>query len=174
MKKIPRHKKSSIEKQVEPDVAILIKEMQQQLVSLERKIDALSSNSSEKPFPKKHFSDSFRSFDRSHHGHRKGRQGDSFRERSFTQAVCAECNKECEVPFKPSGDRPVYCSECFSKRNQNNSFGMNRNNGPREGHFSREHGFDKSRDEGNRGGASRKKPFFKRGKSSFRDSGKSY
>jgi len=26
------------------------------------------------------------------------------------------CNKECEVPFKPSGDRPVYCKECFSKR----------------------------------------------------------
>lgn len=32
------------------------------------------------------------------------------------KAICAECNKECEVPFKPSGDRPVYCKDCFSKR----------------------------------------------------------
>ena len=32
------------------------------------------------------------------------------------KATCAECQKECEVPFKPSGDRPVYCKECFSKR----------------------------------------------------------
>lgn len=32
------------------------------------------------------------------------------------KAVCAGCKKDCEVPFKPSGDRPVYCKECFSKR----------------------------------------------------------
>ncbi len=32
------------------------------------------------------------------------------------KATCAGCQKECEVPFKPSGDRPVYCKECFSKR----------------------------------------------------------
>ena len=30
--------------------------------------------------------------------------------------TCAQCGKETEVPFKPSGDRPVYCSDCFSKR----------------------------------------------------------
>jgi len=32
------------------------------------------------------------------------------------KAICADCGKECEVPFKPSGDRPVYCKECFAKR----------------------------------------------------------
>jgi CxxC-x17-CxxC domain-containing protein len=31
------------------------------------------------------------------------------------QAVCAECGRECEVPFKPSGDRPVLCSICFKQ-----------------------------------------------------------
>ena len=36
--------------------------------------------------------------------------------REMHKAICAECKKECEVPFKPSGDRPVYCKECFSKR----------------------------------------------------------
>ena len=29
--------------------------------------------------------------------------------------VCAECGKEAKVPFKPTEDRPVYCSECFAK-----------------------------------------------------------
>lgn len=35
--------------------------------------------------------------------------------RSMFQAVCADCHKSCEVPFKPS-DRPVYCKECFTVR----------------------------------------------------------
>jgi len=38
------------------------------------------------------------------------------RDRQMYKATCAECKKECEVPFKPSGDRPVYCKDCFSKR----------------------------------------------------------
>lgn len=36
--------------------------------------------------------------------------------REMFTATCAECKKECQVPFKPSGDRPVYCKDCFSKR----------------------------------------------------------
>jgi CxxC-x17-CxxC domain-containing protein len=32
------------------------------------------------------------------------------------QAVCAECGKECEVPFQPTGDKPVYCSTCFGNK----------------------------------------------------------
>ncbi len=39
-------------------------------------------------------------------------------QREMHPAVCAECNKDTEVPFLPSGDRPVYCSDCFSKRPQ--------------------------------------------------------
>ena len=31
-------------------------------------------------------------------------------------AVCAECGKDTTVPFRPRGDRPVYCSDCFSKQ----------------------------------------------------------
>ena len=38
------------------------------------------------------------------------------RPREMFKATCADCKKECEVPFKPSGDRPVYCKDCFSKR----------------------------------------------------------
>lgn len=34
-------------------------------------------------------------------------------ERQYHTAVCARCGKEARVPFKPRGDRPVYCSDCF-------------------------------------------------------------
>ncbi len=30
-------------------------------------------------------------------------------------AVCATCGKNCEVPFRPTGDKPIYCSNCFEK-----------------------------------------------------------
>lgn len=40
------------------------------------------------------------------------RGGDERRE--MFKAVCAECGKPCEVPFRPSGDRPVYCRDCFA------------------------------------------------------------
>ena len=45
----------------------------------------------------------------------KGEKRD-FGPRKMHKAVCAECKQECEVPFKPSGDRPVYCKTCFEKR----------------------------------------------------------
>jgi CxxC-x17-CxxC domain-containing protein len=30
-------------------------------------------------------------------------------------AVCGSCGSACQVPFQPTQDRPVYCSDCFSK-----------------------------------------------------------
>jgi len=35
--------------------------------------------------------------------------------RQMYKAVCAECGKECEVPFEPREGKPVYCSECYKK-----------------------------------------------------------
>ena len=39
-----------------------------------------------------------------------------FGPREMHKATCADCGKECEVPFKPTEGRPVYCRECFAKR----------------------------------------------------------
>jgi len=36
-------------------------------------------------------------------------------ERKMYKAVCADCGKECEVPFKPMEGRPVYCRDCYRK-----------------------------------------------------------
>ncbi len=35
--------------------------------------------------------------------------------RQMYPVVCAQCGAETEVPFEPRGDRPVYCSDCYSK-----------------------------------------------------------
>ncbi len=36
--------------------------------------------------------------------------------REMFPAVCGDCGKQTEVPFRPRGDRPVFCSDCFSRR----------------------------------------------------------
>ncbi len=52
----------------------------------------------------------FRGGDR---GERAG--GPEGNRREMFKATCAECGKSCEVPFRPSGDRPVYCKDCFQQ-----------------------------------------------------------
>ena len=37
-------------------------------------------------------------------------------EREFFIGVCANCGGEAKIPFQPTNDRPVYCSECFAAR----------------------------------------------------------
>jgi len=37
-------------------------------------------------------------------------------ERTMTDVVCASCGRETQVPFVPRGDKPVYCSDCFSQQ----------------------------------------------------------
>ncbi len=37
------------------------------------------------------------------------------------KAVCGKCGKDCEVPFRPSGDRPVFCNECFDRNGNSDS-----------------------------------------------------
>jgi len=40
--------------------------------------------------------------------------------RRFHTAVCSDCGKDCEVPFKPDPNRPVYCRGCWEiRRNVN-------------------------------------------------------
>ncbi|MBA7554971.1 hypothetical protein ES705_47612 [subsurface metagenome] len=36
--------------------------------------------------------------------------------REMHKVTCAECGIETEVPFKPDGERPVYCRDCYQKK----------------------------------------------------------
>ena len=41
--------------------------------------------------------------------------GDSYgAPREMHPVVCDQCGKDATVPFVPRGDKPVYCSDCFS------------------------------------------------------------
>jgi CxxC-x17-CxxC domain-containing protein len=53
-------------------------------------------------------------------GHGGGSRGPrrDFGDKPMFQATCAECKKQCEVPFRPSGERPVYCKDCFSTKDR--------------------------------------------------------
>ncbi len=41
-------------------------------------------------------------------------------QREMHPAVCAQCGIDTTVPFRPRGDRPVYCSDCFSQMRESN------------------------------------------------------
>ncbi len=55
-------------------------------------------------------------------GRDSGRFGSS--DKRMYKVVCDKCGKECEVPFKPTGDKPVYCKECFDRGGRDRSSGQ--------------------------------------------------
>ncbi len=44
------------------------------------------------------------------------RGGYSSGPREMFTATCSSCGREAQVPFRPNGSKPVYCSDCFSSR----------------------------------------------------------
>ena len=36
--------------------------------------------------------------------------------REMHKAKCSECGAECEVPFKPTEGRDVFCKDCFRNK----------------------------------------------------------
>ncbi len=139
--------KSPADKNELPELVAIMQKIAERLEALEKKVDRVISQTatssivgrepsklSPQPFVARQ---PFRQPDPSHrpsevkplqaqpqgHGHER-------RERVLHKAVCADCHKDCEVPFKPTGERPVYCKECFSKRKGGHSFKNSQGNSP--------------------------------------------
>ena len=56
-------------------------------------------------------------------GYSSGGGGGGYgREREMFSATCSTCGQEARVPFQPRGDKPVYCSNCFTPR-QSSGYG---------------------------------------------------
>lgn len=54
--------------------------------------------------------------------------------RQLFSVTCASCGKQAQVPFKPSGDRPVYCRDCYMQQRKGGAgggAGRGRDRGPR-------------------------------------------
>lgn len=39
----------------------------------------------------------------------------------MTKVTCSACGIDCEVPFKPTSSKPVYCSNCYAKSDNGGS-----------------------------------------------------
>jgi len=55
-------------------------------------------------------------FEKQDGGSSSKREGRNSRGSEMFPAVCDDCGKDCQVPFKPSSSKPIYCSRCFEKR----------------------------------------------------------
>jgi CxxC-x17-CxxC domain-containing protein len=58
-------------------------------------------------------------------GYGSSGRGDSYgarAERAMHPATCSACGKDTTVPFVPSNDKPVYCSDCFKSRREQSSY----------------------------------------------------
>ena len=58
-----------------------------------------------------------------------GYGGGSRGQREMFTATCSSCGQEAQVPFQPSGDKPVYCSACFQQRGGRSGAGGGRYSG---------------------------------------------
>lgn len=48
----------------------------------------------------------------------RGGFGRGNEDRQTFKAVCADCGRDCDLPFEPRGNRPVYCRDCFKNHPQ--------------------------------------------------------
>lgn len=46
------------------------------------------------------------------------RESRDFWEKRMYSATCDQCGADCELPFKPSSDKPVFCSDCYVKEDK--------------------------------------------------------
>ena len=54
-------------------------------------------------------------------GHFERRDSERSFEKKMHQVICDKCGETCEVPFRPSEGKPVYCSNCFRKNDRQDS-----------------------------------------------------
>lgn len=67
------------------------------------------------------------------------------RDVTMHSARCSNCGKDCEVPFKPTNGKPVFCKECFGSKEGGDNFDraprreFDRNERPPRRDFDRRH-----------------------------------
>ncbi|MGQ0376225.1 MAG: CxxC-x17-CxxC domain-containing protein [Nitrososphaerota archaeon] len=59
------------------------------------------------------------------------------RPREMYKATCGDCGNECEIPFEPKDNRPVYCRECFQNHKPQERGGSRFNRSSGGSRFSR-------------------------------------
>lgn len=44
--------------------------------------------------------------------------GNDRAEAPMYKATCSDCGRACEVPFRPTGEKPVFCRDCFAGKRE--------------------------------------------------------
>lgn len=154
--------------QNDSNIVDLITKIQEQLTSLERKVDSLMNRFLPKPLEVKPFiaPKPFIQHNNVNSQVSVGQQGNHFQQRAMHKAICADCRKTCEVPFRPSAGRPVYCQECFSRRKNRSPFKPNIENRPPvlANHMNKSQANENKKSLQNKKSAEKKKPVSKKPK----------
>lgn len=58
-------------------------------------------------------------------GNRGGDRGGRENPQMHT-TTCSDCGNSCEVPFRPTGEKPVFCNNCFAGKRDNDSRSFDR------------------------------------------------
>lgn len=125
MKKKAKSPKTA--KKEKPDIFELMAKIREQMAILEMKVDVLVERLTIKP-PQVKFQPEPPLRPGEFQRPKENKQSFGNGGRVMHKAVCADCNRECEVPFRPREDRAVYCKECFSKRRAGGALRPNGNN----------------------------------------------
>ncbi|MBN1353796.1 MAG: hypothetical protein JW994_03905, partial [Candidatus Omnitrophica bacterium] len=91
MKKRTKSKDSSVSAAADQDITVLLTTLVQKLASFEAKIDTVLSRIPQQPFmpPRQQQAQEFLE-------HRRKES------RPMHKAICADCGRDCEIPFRPS------------------------------------------------------------------------
>ncbi len=127
-KKASSKSKSPAVPKVDPYIDGLMSKLLERLVSLENKLDRVLSQSTGAPAGNSHTPKAQPQHQAPHVPQQPPAQQQR-RDRVMYEAICADCSKVCEVPFKPSEDRAVYCKECFGRRKSGGNSGNGGGNG---------------------------------------------
>ena len=69
---------------------------------------------------------------------RDDRRSRNDRQRESATVTCADCGTECEIPFVPKTNRPVYCSDCFRQNKPQDSGNDRFSRNDRDSRYSRD------------------------------------
>jgi len=82
-------------------------------------------------------------------------------EKQMHEVTCDKCGKRCEVPFKPTEGKPVYCSDCFEKTGNSSRYGDRDSKRFDRGGYNRSGGRDSERFSKRDSGSNKPEQFIK-------------
>lgn len=82
-------------------------------------------------------------------------------EKQMHEVTCDKCGKRCEVPFKPTEGKPVYCSDCFEKTGNSSRYGDRDSKRFDRGSYNRSGGRDSGRFSKRDSGSNKPEQFIK-------------